>query len=187
MRGTIGARHGHGVRKNSETRTGPIRARTLSESFRAKQIWDPFFSTQKNMFFQMLFVQMLKNEPNYYNGKQKRGSHLFKRSGTFLQKLTKRYPPWDPQRLPKTEKVQKKNFPKTKWKKRMKKDPNEKDIDQGYRRFPKVTPPSPPYPGRATLAHPQSRVSAKALESLLKPFALVCSIHFVVVRRIDGF
>ena len=40
------------------------------------------------------------------------------------------------------------------------------------KKSPKVTPPPPPYPGRATPAHPQSRVSAKALESLLKLCAL---------------
>ena len=54
------------------------------------------------------------------------------------------------------------------------------------RRLPKVTP-HPPYPGRATPAHPQSRVSAKALESLLKLFAMVCSTPFVLARRIGGF
>ena len=53
-------------------------------------------------------------------------------------------------------------------------------------RYPKVTPPPPPYAGRATPAHPQSRVSAKALESRLKLFAMVCSTHFVLARRIGG-
>jgi hypothetical protein len=66
--------------------------------------------------------------------------------------------------------------------------PNEKDIVE---RNPKVTernPPSP-YPGRATPAHPhpQSRVSAKALESLRKLFTMVCSTPFVLARRIGGF
>ena len=55
------------------------------------------------------------------------------------------------------------------------------------RRLPKVTPPPPPYPGRATPAHPLSRVSAKALESLRKLFAMVCSTPFVLARRIGGF
>ena len=66
----------------------------------------------------------------------------------------------------------------------MKKTPQMKkkswDVTQG-------NPPPPPYPGRATPAHPQSRVSAKALESLLKLFAMVCSTHFVLARRIGGF
>ena len=53
-------------------------------------------------------------------------------------------------------------------------------------RNPNVTPSPSSYPGRATPAHPQSRVSAKALESLLKLFAMVCSIHFVLARRIGG-
>ena len=43
------------------------------------------------------------------------------------------------------------------------------------------------YPGEATPAHPQSRVSAKALEPLLKLFAMVCSTNFVLARRIGAF
>ena len=104
-------------------------------------------------------------------------------------KMASLWTPKDPQKLKKCWKRPSQNQPQ----KNMKKTPQiQKKIAEG---FPKVTPrlpqgyppPPPPYPGRATPAHPQSRVSAKALESLLKLFAMVCSTHFVLARRIGGF
>ena len=46
-------------------------------------------------------------------GVQKRGSHLFKKSGIFLQTQTKNDIPWEPQRVPKIEKGAGKDLPKT--------------------------------------------------------------------------
>ena len=51
-----------------------------------------------------------------------------------------------------------------------------KEIDQ---RNP--SPPPTPYPGRATPAHPQSRLSAKAQESLLKLFC--CGMLYPLCAR----
>ena len=119
----------------------------------------------------------------------KNEGHTFSRKTAFSYKrepkMTSLGTPKESQKL---EKCRKRHSP-NQLQKNMEKTPQiQKKIAQ---RYPKVTrtlpPPPPPYPGRATPAHPQSRVSAKALESLLKLFAMVCSTHFVLARRIGGF
>jgi hypothetical protein len=62
-----------------------------------------------------------KIKPKRCKGVQKRGYHLFKKSGTFLQKPIKNGFPFDPQRPPKIEKVLEKTFPKPTSKKHEKK------------------------------------------------------------------
>ena len=80
-------------------------------------IWKLFFL----VFCSPGRFQILEIKPKRCKGVQKRGSHLFKKSSTFLQKLTINDSPWDPQRLPKMEKTREKTFPKPNWKNAWKK------------------------------------------------------------------
>ena len=69
--------------------------------------------------------------------------------------------------------------------KKCRKKHSQNQLQKNTEKTPQVQ--KPPLPRQSHPGHPQSRVSAKALESLLKLFAMVCSTHFVLARRIGGF
>ena len=116
------------------------------QKIRKNRFGCPFFQLKKRSISRSCFFSLfepsgkpwtLKIKPKRCKGVQKRGSHLFKKSVTFLQKPTQIYLPWDPQRILKMEKVREMTFPKPTSKKPRKNTPNYKE---NRRRFP---PPPP--------------------------------------------